>query len=127
VTAARHERGDDVVADLQVGNARTQLLDDAGALVAEHHRQRPRPVAVDHREIRMAEADRAHLQQHFAGAGRVELDLGDHERERFGIGRRGAHAGQDGSAGLHGGMLNRDVEDGNGATRSLASRRYLAP
>ena len=102
VPAARHERRDDVVADLQVGDARAELLDDARALVAEHHRQRPRPVAVDHREVGMAEADRAHLQQHLARARRVELDVGDLERLRFGVGRRCAHAGEDGGACFHG-------------------------
>ena len=54
VAAGGDEGGDDVVAGMQVGDARSHGLDDAGPLVAEHHGQWPRPIAVDHRQVGMA-------------------------------------------------------------------------
>jgi hypothetical protein len=46
VTALRPEREDHMVAGFHCGDAGTDVLDDAGRLVAEHHRQRKRPVPV---------------------------------------------------------------------------------
>ncbi len=51
VPAARHECRHYVITALEVRDARAELLDDAGGLVAEHHRHRPRTVAVDHGEV----------------------------------------------------------------------------
>ncbi len=47
-----------------------ELLDDAGRLVAERHRHRPRPVAVDHRQVGVAQPGRGDLDQHLARTGR---------------------------------------------------------
>jgi len=80
VPAARHERGDDVVADVKVRDAGPEHFDDARALVPEHHRQRPWTIAVDHGEVRVAQARGPHGDQHFAGARRIKRDLVDHER-----------------------------------------------
>ena len=54
MAAARDEHHHDVVALLEIVDARAELLDDAGGFVAERHRGRARPVAVDHREVGMA-------------------------------------------------------------------------
>ena len=68
---------------------RRPRLDNSRRLVAERHRHRTRPRAVDHRQVRMAEARRRHLHQHFAAAGGAKIELGDFERLRLGVrGRR---------------------------------------
>ena len=63
----------------------------AGGLVPEHHRHHPRARAVDHREVGMAEAGRADLDQKLAGTRGIELELGDLERPRLGVRRRQPH------------------------------------
>ena len=90
VSAARHERGDDVVARCEAGHAGADFLHDARGFVPERHRQRPRPVAVDHRQVGVAESRRADPHQHLAGPGRVEFQLLDDERARLRIRRRPA-------------------------------------
>src|SRR5471032_2007305 len=90
-----------MIADLEVVDARSELLHDAGGFVAEHHRCRTRMVAVDHREVRMAEGRRADLHKHFAMAGIVEFDLLDRQRLRLCIWRLDAHRVEDGSFDLH--------------------------
>ena len=66
-----------MVADLHVVHARAHFDDLAGAFVAQHDRHRARPVAVDQRQVGVAEATAAHLDQDFALARRIEIDL-DH-------------------------------------------------
>jgi hypothetical protein len=90
-----------VVAGLEVVHARAERLDHAGGFVAQHHRQRPWPVAVDHRQVRVAQAGGLDPHQHFAGAGGVELDRLDRQRPRLRVRRRQAHGPEDGSAGFH--------------------------
>ena len=75
MAAARHEHHDDVVAVREVVDAGADLLDDARRLVAERHRHRPRPVAVDHRQVRVAQPGGRDLDQDLARPGRIELDL----------------------------------------------------
>ena len=70
VAAARHEHHHDVVADAEIVDAVAEPFDHAGGLVAEHHRRRSRTVAVDHREIGMAQPGGADLHQHLAAPGR---------------------------------------------------------
>ena len=76
---ARHEpRQRDGLADTQRRHARTDRLDDAGALVAHRHRTRSRPVAVAHVQVRVADARRGHPDADLAGARlgqRQRLDL----------------------------------------------------
>ena len=66
-----------MVALLDVVHARADLDDLARTLVAQHDRHRPRPVAVDQRQVGVAEPAAAHLDQHLALAGRIEIDLED--------------------------------------------------
>ena len=57
-----------VVADLERLDAGPDLLDDAGALVAEHLRVPPRPLALHDVEIAVADAGGGHADPHLAGA-----------------------------------------------------------
>jgi hypothetical protein len=54
MAAARREDEDDGVADFDVADAGADLLDHARALMADDHRQRTGPHALDGREIGVA-------------------------------------------------------------------------
>jgi hypothetical protein len=69
-----------MIAGLQITHARADFGDFAGALVADDHRHRSWAVAVDDGKIGVAEAGGAHADEHFAAAGRVEIDFFDDER-----------------------------------------------
>src|SRR5262245_26462469 len=56
VAALGAEREDDVIARLDAGDACAHFLDDARRLVAEHHRQRQRPIAVHDVPVAVADA-----------------------------------------------------------------------
>ena len=101
MAATGHEHHDDMIARLKVGDVLTDLLDDTGGLVAERHRHRARAVAVDDREIGMAQARGGDAHQHFTSSRRIEFDLGDAKRLADGIRRRGAHTIEDGGPDLH--------------------------
>src|SRR6185436_12558946 len=74
--AARDVEGEaDMVAGLDVVHASADLDDLAGALVAQHDRRRPWPVPVDQRQVGMAQAAAAYLDQHLALARRIEVEL----------------------------------------------------
>ena len=88
MAATRHEDDDDMVADLKVGHACPQFLDDAGGLMAERHRHRTGPVAVDDGQVGVAKTRRRDLDQHFVGARRRQIDLFDVQGTRVGV--RGA-------------------------------------
>ena len=47
-----------MIAERQIVDARPDLFNRAGRLVAQYHRQRPRPVALDHREVGVAQTGR---------------------------------------------------------------------
>jgi hypothetical protein len=70
-----------VIAGSEVLDARAGFHDLARAFVADRHRQRPRAVAVDHREIRMAQTGGPHANEHFARSGGIQVDLGDLQGE----------------------------------------------
>ena len=113
MSATRHEHHDDVIADLEIVHARSEFLDDAGGFVAEHHRRRPRTVAVDHGKVGVAQAGRADLHHHLAVAGIVELELFDRKRLRFLVWRLGAHLVENGGFDFHGhgpGWSSREAE-----------------
>ena len=80
VAAVRPEREDDVVALLDIGDAGSQLGDDAGGLVAQHHRQRQRPVAVHDVIVAHAHAGGLHLHAHLAGLRPLLLQIEDLQR-----------------------------------------------
>ena len=101
MATGRDEHADHVIAAGEIGDARPDLLDDAGRLVAERHRQRARPVAVDHRQVGMAQARGLDPHQHLAGTRQIELELLDHQRLRGCVRPRRAHGAQHGGSGLH--------------------------
>ena len=94
LAARRHEAEHHVVARLQRGDARADLLDDTGALVAADHRQGHGHVARDEVLVGVAHAGRRELDEHLTVLGRVELD-GLHAPV-------GVTLPQDGGFGLHG-------------------------
>ena len=80
VPAARNKDHDDMVADLEIVDSRSELFHDARGFVAEHHRSGPRAIAVDDGEIGMAQACGGNPDQHLPVTGIVELHLLDRQR-----------------------------------------------
>jgi len=84
-----------VVADLEVGHAVADLLDDAGALVSEHARQREGDEPLANAEVRVAQPGRHDPDKDLAALRTVDLDLLEDERRvvggqhRCGGGRHG--------------------------------------
>src|SRR5262245_10029490 len=79
MAATRHEHHHHVVADREIVDAGPEFFDHARRLMTEHHRRRSWAVAVDHRQIGVAQAGGADLHQHLAVARRIELDLLDRQ------------------------------------------------
>ena len=90
-----------MIALLDVVHARADLDDLARTLVAQHDRHRPRPIAVDQRQVGVAEPAAAHLHQHLAFAGRIEIDFEDMDGLALGEGSRRAADRQDAGFHLH--------------------------
>ena len=82
ITRSPTARPVDVVAD---------RLDDARALVAEHHRPRAHPLALDDVQVGAADADRVDAHQRIAGPGPVEIDVAHDERDARRLEQRRAH------------------------------------
>ena len=68
------------IAGPHAGDGVADGLDDAGALVAEDHRHRPRPLAPHDVQVRAADADGVHAHEDVAGPRLLDLDLGQLER-----------------------------------------------
>ncbi len=75
--AVRDERADDMVTGLHPGHARPNLLDDPGALVAEHHRQACLEVPVRDVDVGMAQARVQVADQDLAVLRAVQVELLD--------------------------------------------------
>jgi hypothetical protein len=90
-----------MITDDEVSDTAADLFDDTGTFVAENHRQRPRSIAINDREVGVAESSRFHLDEHFTRAGRCEIDIGDFEWSGFGIGRGCTRSNENGSASFH--------------------------
>ncbi len=88
-----------MVADLHVVHTGTHLDDLARALVAQHDRHGTRPVAVDQRQVGVAEAAAADFDQHLSLARRVEIDL-DH-MDGLGLGEGAGRTAGGENAGFH--------------------------
>ena len=71
----RAEREDHVIARLDRGRARPVLHHDTGGLVAEHHGQRQRPVAVHDVPVAHAYARGFDLHAHLVVLGRLLLEV----------------------------------------------------
>ena len=102
VPAAREEGHDDAVTDGEVVHVRTQLLDDAGRLVAEQHRDGTAAIAVDDAEVGVADARRLDAHQDLTGLGRIQLQRADREGAGAGERRLGSAGLEHGSSDLHG-------------------------
>ena len=101
VAAARHEHQHDVIADSEVLHAVAELFDNACGLMAECHRHRARPVAVDHRQVRMAQPRSLDTHQNFARTRRRKVEFFNLQRVRRRVGMRGAHRFENCSAYFH--------------------------
>lgn len=101
IAAARREDEDDVVADLDVRDAVSERGDLASAFMAEHRWQRARAGVVDGREVGMAQARRAHLDQHLARSRRIELQRLDFEGLALSVRAGQALLIKDGATNLH--------------------------
>ena len=78
--ARRAPADEDPVADPDVLDALAGCLDHARALVAEQDGQRMSPAAgLEEVQVGVANATRLDPDEHLAGTGRVELELGDRE------------------------------------------------
>ena len=93
----RNERTRDVIADLKLGDTRTEADDLTSTFVTTDDRQRHRHRAVVGVLVGVAHARRSGLDQDLTGLGFVEFDLFDAPI--------GADLTQDGSTGLHVGLL----------------------
>ena len=85
--ATRHEDHHDMIADFQIVDAGPEFGDDAGRFVPQAPSGRPRPIAVDDRQIGMAQSGRGDLHQNLARPRWIELDPLD--RQWLGVGIRG--------------------------------------
>ena len=86
VAAPRQERHDDALPDRHVRHGGAGLLDDARRLVAEQHRHRAHPVAVDHRQIGVAQPGGLDADEQLGVTRRRKVELGDGERPGLGVG-----------------------------------------
>src|SRR5262249_29836974 len=90
--ALRTEREDHVIAGPHVDDAGAHCFNDAGGLVAEHHRQRQRPVAVDDVPVAVADAGGHHAHPGFAELRAWLLDIDDLKRSVGFVEHGGFHA-----------------------------------
>jgi hypothetical protein len=88
MAAAGHEHHHDMIADRQIVDPLPQFLDDARGLMPQRHRQRPGAVAVDDRQVGMAQPRRGDADQHLAAPRRCQLDRLDRQRPTVRIGTR---------------------------------------
>src|SRR5439155_27269572 len=92
VAAVGRPGDDDVVARLDAVDTRADLLDDAGALVAEHHRHAGAGIgAVPRVEAAVADAAGDHLDPHLAPLRVVDLDVLDRQGRPRGMQDRRFH------------------------------------
>ena len=89
---------DHAIAGGQAVHVGADGLDDAGALVAEHHRPRPHPLALDDVEVGAADADGVDAHERIARPGPLEVDRADDERGARRLEERRAHPHRHGPA-----------------------------
>ena len=91
LAAGRRPREDHAVAHREVAHVRPHGLDHARALVAEHHRPRSHPLALDHVQVGAADADRVDAHQRVGRSRPLEIDRADDERGARRLEERRAH------------------------------------
>jgi hypothetical protein len=82
------EDEDNVIADRDIRDVRPDRFDDASRLVSQGYRNRAGPVAVDDREIRVADAGGFDRDEQFAGTGWAQFERLYLERRGAGVRRR---------------------------------------
>src|SRR6185437_6971916 len=123
----RDEGEDDVVALAHVEHARADLLDDAGRLVTERHRDRARARAVDHRQVGVADARRHDPHEQLARAGRFQLELLDAQRHRLDVRRGCAERAEDSCLDPHRAPAAASVRSAPSAAETAAASWRTAP
>jgi len=96
-----------MITDDEVSDTAADLFDDTGTFVAENHRQRPRSIAINDREVGVTKACSLHFDEHFAGPGWRQIDIGDLEWAGLRIRRRCARSNENGSTSFHIATLRR--------------------
>ncbi len=99
--ATRDEHADNVIAGLEAIDAGPRGFDDPRTFVSQHEGQLPRPVSIDDREIRMAQARGDDPHEDLAFARRFQLDLAHGDRARLGVGSGTPDLFQDRGLHLH--------------------------
>ncbi len=102
VSAGRQEGQHHLVAGREAAVGVGRLDHRRRRLVAQGHGGRARPVAVHHRQVGVAQARRIDANQQLARARRAQLQLGQAQGPRLGIGPDGADLVQHGRGDLHG-------------------------
>jgi hypothetical protein len=92
MTAAGNKHGYYVITRRKILNAVSHCLYHTGGFVAQRHGYWPRPVAVDHGQVGMAQTSRSDLHQHLVVAGRIELQFLDDQGLGVLIGTMGANS-----------------------------------
>jgi hypothetical protein len=85
VSTAGHEYQHHMVSALQIRDAFADLFDHTGCFMAERHRHRPWPVAVDHGQIGVTQARGADFDQYFAVPGSLKFYFLNSQRFRLGV------------------------------------------
>jgi len=83
VAATGEERHDDALPHPKVRHARAELGHATARLMAEQHGDGTRSVAVDDRQVGVADPGGFHLDQHLSGVGALELQLPDGQWSRL--------------------------------------------
>ena len=100
-----HEHEHHVIAPGQVVDPGANVLDHAGALMPQGHRQWPWAHTFQHRKIRMTYPGGVHPDQNLALLRRVEVELLDLHGLGIGVGAIQPHLVQHGGLDLHGWCL----------------------
>ena len=108
-----------MVAGLEVGHARADLLDDAGALVAQDRRERDGDHLVPDHLVGVAHPRRDHPHEDLARPGRLQVQLAHLER--------GARGRDHGCGDLHGCLLEGPVDDPATGHATHARLRVVTP
>ena len=90
-----------MITDGKVEHAVAELFDNASGFVTERHWHRARAIAIDHRQVRMAQPGRLDAYKNFANTRRRKIEVFDFQRPRLCIWMRGAHCLENCGADFH--------------------------
>ena len=79
VSAAWYEYENNMIAHDKIVDSRTEFLYDARSFMTQQHRHGPRPIPINHGQVRMAKARSPNLDQNLPATGGIELDLRDYK------------------------------------------------